>query len=92
MVAHVEESLEGVLASGIVWVHVVLVLLLALRLLDIPEDVCRHLLEDFVGCGRRDALVECCAQVLHIVVLLATLESIELASEDGVPLFCVDTL
>ena len=92
MIAHIEERLEGVLAGGVVWVHVVLVLLLGLRLLDIPEDVSRHLLEDFFGCGRRDALVECCTQVLHIVVLLATLESIELASEDGVPLFRVDTL
>lgn len=46
--AHIEEALEGVRTSSIVWVHIVL-FLSALRLLDVPENVIWELLEDLLS-------------------------------------------
>ena len=89
MSAHVEETLERVLASRVVWVKVIFLRLLD-RLLDIPEHVGGQLVEDLRCCGLRHARVERAAQIGNIVVLLSLLESVELTCEDLVPLFLIE--
>ena len=87
--AHVEETLEGVLASRVVWVKVVF-FLLALGLLDVPEDVSGQLIEDLGRSGGGHALVEGTTQICNIVVFLAFLEGVELARKDFVPFLHVE--
>lgn len=88
--AHIEEGLVRVLACGVVWVDVELFAITLLRLLNVPENVSGDLLEDFLSCGSCETCVECATQVSGVVVLLAFLEGVELASKDLVPLLNVE--
>ena len=87
--AHVEETFVGVLASRVPPVHVE-VLFRGLRLLDVPEDMVWQLGKDLVEGARREALVERPAQISRVVVLLALLERVELASQNLIPLLLVE--
>ena len=87
--AHVEEAFVGVLASRVPPVHVE-VLFRGLRLLDVPEDMVWQLGKDLVEGARREALVERPAQISRVVVLLALLERVELASQNLIPLLLVE--
>ena len=86
MITHIEEGLVRVLASGVVRIDTVFLARLVLGLFDVPEDVLGHLFEDLGVQWLGQALIECAAQVCHVVVLLSFLEGIKFAGEDLVPL------